>query len=150
MKAIDGKLSITDKYEIKDIYIAGTGDFDFRICENCGKIIKNIALVENQHGKVFEIGLDCAEVLSNLSNNYSITDLQIKQAKKILARRRRFLKELKEAGSLIINLTDDVFFFYKGVVSEWQVYYRGAGKYSFYKKLIDSLNIPKTYITEIN
>src|SRR6478609_7748187 len=36
-------------------------------CQNCNKAINNIALVEDQNGKQYNVGLDCAATLKGMN-----------------------------------------------------------------------------------
>lgn len=53
-------LPMNEKYEIKSILYA---DDAVTFCKNCGRLIKNVALVQNSKWEVFEVWLDCAETL---------------------------------------------------------------------------------------
>lgn len=53
-----------DKYEIVETFSLSEGEYI--TCENCGKVIRNIAIVQDSKGKKFHVGLDCAETLSGI------------------------------------------------------------------------------------
>lgn len=53
-----------EKYEIIETY--SLSESDYIVCDNCGKVIRNIAVVQDSHGKRYNVGLDCAETLSGI------------------------------------------------------------------------------------
>lgn len=53
-----------DKYEIVDTFSLSEGDYI--VCDNCGKVIRNVAVVKDSHGNRYNVGLDCAETLSGI------------------------------------------------------------------------------------
>lgn len=81
-----------DNYEIINTYSLSADNYI--TCDNCGKVIKNIAVIKNSKGQTFNVGLDCAETLSGIddydiaywSNNFNI-------AKSIRAKVRKFQKQ---------------------------------------------------------
>lgn len=70
-------------------------------CDNCGKLIANIATVKNDNNDTFNIGFDCLETLllnNNLLNGKSITEY--KNFKSFLP---SYIKKSKELKETIIN-----------------------------------------------
>lgn len=59
-----------DNYEIIDTFSLSEGDYI--VCDNCGKVIRNIAVVQDSKGRRYNVGLDCAETLSGI-DEYDIT-----------------------------------------------------------------------------
>lgn len=55
-----------DNYTIVETY--SLAKEDYIICENCGKVIHNIAIVKDSKGNVFHVGLDCAATLSGIND----------------------------------------------------------------------------------
>lgn len=53
-------LPMNEKYEIKNLIYA---DDAVTFCKNCGRLIKNVAILQNSKWEVFEVWLDCAETL---------------------------------------------------------------------------------------
>jgi len=143
MKATQGNLPINTKYKI--INVTALGDFEFTTCENCGKIIRNVATVEDLNGHRYDIGLDCAETLTTELGNYSLSELQLMEAKKEVNRIRRFIRLLKQSKTIIINEKGDTFWFYDKEVNSWNRAWRGRGLYSKYKPMIDKLNVKKIF-----
>lgn len=81
-----------DKYEVVDTFSLSEGDV--QICENCGKAIKNIAVVRNSKNETFNIGLDCAETLTGITESdieYWSSSFGI--AKTIRAKVRKYKKQ---------------------------------------------------------
>lgn len=59
MKAINGKLDMSKSYKLVSVEYGELSEAHIGQCENCGQIIANIAVVEDNAGKQFRIGLDC-------------------------------------------------------------------------------------------
>lgn len=81
-------------------------------CDNCGKLIANIATVKNPDGKSFNIGFDCLETI--LINNHllSATDVEeYEKVKKMIPKVLRFAKSIKETikNNPNINITGMLF-----------------------------------------
>lgn len=69
-------------------------------CDNCGKLIANIATVKNTDGKSFTIGFDCLETLLINNSLLSTNDIaQYERAKKMIPKILRFAKQVKETLS---------------------------------------------------
>ena len=136
MKAINGKLDMNKSYKLISIEYGELSSGMCNACDNCGQIIANIAIVESNTGNKYGIGLDCLQTIINMSPN----DKQ--QAKNVIARRRKFVKELKSyAEKIEISHNKLVFWFYTRNDANC-LNIRGKGDYALYKNLIDSLNIP--------
>lgn len=66
-------------------------------CDNCGKLIANIATIKNQSGKVYNIGFDCLEtILINNSLLSSNDILEYEKAKKMIPKIIKCYKTIKE------------------------------------------------------
>lgn len=59
MDAKSGNLPIDTKYKLISIVHCD----DWQQCENCGKIISNVATIENLQGQQFGVGTECQESL---------------------------------------------------------------------------------------
>lgn len=86
-----------DKYKIIESFYSE----DFCTCENCNKVLKNVAVLENSKGIKYHVGLDCAKSLSG------ITELDIEKhensfecAKRI---RAKVNKAIKLGGILAVQ-----------------------------------------------
>lgn len=77
-------LPLNDVYKIIDSYYTG-GLENACVCDNCGKPISNVAVIQNNKNNVFNVGLDCASTLSNLQNFYFL-DLEFKELKSLLSK----------------------------------------------------------------
>ncbi len=70
-------------------------------CDNCGKLIANIATVKNESNEVFNIGFDCLETLLINNSLLSTNDVaEYERVKKMIPKILRFSKQLKEIISL--------------------------------------------------
>jgi len=88
-------LPLNDDYEIIDSYYTGGIENNATTCDNCGKLITNIAEIKNSKGQVFDVGLDCAETLSNLKGLYNVK-MDFQELKSIQAKIRKYEKENKK------------------------------------------------------
>lgn len=68
-------------------YIAIVDSFG-TVCENCGRLISNIATVKNDLNKHFTIGLDCAKTL--------LSKEVFTEAGKEIARKKKISEKIKE------------------------------------------------------
>lgn len=98
MKAvIERNLPLNTKYIVTDKkYIPLTEGFGCT-CDNCNKLIANIATVKNEAGKSFNIGFDCLETV--LINNSLLSTNDIKEYERVKAmipKVIRFSKTIKE------------------------------------------------------
>jgi hypothetical protein len=88
--SLETKYILTGKKYIPVLDGGGCG------CDNCGKLIANIATVKNEDGKSFNIGFDCLETF--LINNGLLNGLGVEQyqiAKKLFPIVQRFAKDLQ-------------------------------------------------------
>lgn len=139
-----GKLPVNCKYNVINISYKAKDAVDYCICDNCGKIISNIAVIENEKKQIFCVGLDCATTMS-LYQNDSVFDLI--QAKKELARRAKFVKWYKTQCKSIIE--DGGYYFYETETKEW----RSNWKYRMKKEYFDNtykFNFSDKLYTKIN
>lgn len=96
-------------------------------CDNCGKLIANIATVRSENNDVFNIGFDCLETI--LLNNSLLSNADIKdyeKVKKMIPKVIRFSKHLKELIS-INNGLDGFIFERPTFMPEWFTFYLVKG-----------------------
>jgi hypothetical protein len=101
-------LPINDKYTLIDSFY--TSMENGTCCDNCNKIIANIAVIKNNDNKVFHVGLDCAETLTHLDGLYN-AQMQFNEAKGIRAKINKARKENKVISFTNNCLGDIVVFF---------------------------------------
>lgn len=98
---IQRKLSLNVSYTVTDKkYIPIEQSFGAYCCDNCGKLIANIATVIDATGESFNIGFDCLETL--LINNHLLSALDIadyEKVKKMIPKVLRAAKQIKESIS---------------------------------------------------
>lgn len=134
MRAEHGKLRVDQSYTLESCeWLGGMDFFGFSCCDNCGKIISNVAnVVGSEDKKTYHIGIDCAEVLTGIMPD------KIKQAKKEMRNTLKFVKFLKtECKSIIID--GDLAFLYKRIVEEWNSFYVWRSSASRLDKYLDKL-----------
>lgn len=66
-RVIQRNLPLDTKYILNEVTYLSIEDGGGHSCDNCGKLITNIAHISTTHGKQFSIGLDCLD--SILENN---------------------------------------------------------------------------------
>jgi hypothetical protein len=94
---IKRNLNLDIKYNLIDKNYISLIDGNGCTCDNCGKLIANIATVKNENNEIFTIGFDCLETLllnNNLLNGKSILEYQ--NFKSFLPSYIKKSKELKE------------------------------------------------------
>ena len=73
-------------------------------CDNCGKLIANIATIKSEDSKVYNIGFDCLETI--LINNSLLNTNDIKEyelVKKMIPKVLRFSKHIKTVMNNNVN-----------------------------------------------
>ncbi len=88
-------LPLDHRYTLISIdYLGSLLDGGSSSCENCGKLIVNVATVKTETGNSYRIGLDCAETLSFTDNT---TYWKIKEAVALHAKILKWVRTTKEA-----------------------------------------------------
>lgn len=101
-------LPLDHKYTLVGIeYLGSLLDGGGSSCENCGKLIVNVATVKTEQGNVYGIGLDCAETLS-FTDNTTYWKLKEAEAKhnKMMGWARK-VKQAKKDGKTITSEHED-------------------------------------------
>jgi hypothetical protein len=83
-------LPLNDNYQIINSFYTG-GIENGCPCDNCNKLIANVAVIKNNNGQVFNVGLDCASTLSKIQGLYDV-EVEFKELKSILAKINKFKK----------------------------------------------------------
>jgi hypothetical protein len=134
-KIIRYNLPLNHKYTLIDIEHGTLEDGNVGQCDNCSRVITNIAIVKNELNEVFRIGLDCAETLSYCDNNdrWKIieTEAYIKRVSRYLRKMKEFIKEGKFSIVHFHNKEnpkyDFITMYHKAGVKKWDpplVYFR--------------------------
>lgn len=142
MKAIiERNLPLNTKYVVTGKkYIPLTEGFGCT-CDNCNKLIANIATVKNEAGKSFNIGFDCLETV--LINNSLLSTNDIKEyerAKAMIPKVIRFSKIIKENIELNNGLDGLIFERPSEFMKEYFTYYMvksNSKPYNTYAKIKD-------------
>ena len=115
---IQRNLRLDQQYNLIESWYAGSENP--QCCENCNKIITNIAKVQgSKDGRYYHIGMDCAATLSGIKESLMLSQhgASFSQAKQARAK----LLKLKKAGyTITLQTFTDTANFYKEV---------GSGKY---------------------
>lgn len=135
-KRLIGKLPVNQKYKVITIDYKPLNELSATTCDNCDKIISNIASIKNESGKVYNVGLDCASTMQLYQNNEVFNLIE---AKKKLARRARFVKwyKTKKQGQWV---NENNIWFYERPVNEWSVNFTYRMNYEYFKRNYPYLN----------
>ena len=116
-------LPLNTKYILVDkMYIPLEQSGGAYCCDNCGKLIANIATVKNEAGKSFNIGFDCFETILINNSLLSTGDvLEYEAAKKMIPKILRFAKTVKE--TLLLNSNPITGLFFEKPVSVYSMEY---------------------------
>ena len=96
---IQRNLPLDTKYSLIDKHYSSLIDGNGTICENCGRLIANIATVKSGNGKVYNIGFDCLETF--LINNSLLDGKSVDDYKKFKKHLPTFIKRAKELKETI-------------------------------------------------
>lgn len=67
-KLIQRNLPITETYSIVSSFYSPLENGNF--CQNCGRPISNVAEVKCSNGNTYSVGMDCAETLSGIKDDF--------------------------------------------------------------------------------
>lgn len=102
MKAIIKRnLNLDIKYNLIDKNYISLIDGSGCTCDNCGKLIANIATVKNENNEIFTIGFDCLETL--LLNNNLLDGKSILEYQNFKSCLPAYIKKSKEIKETVIN-----------------------------------------------
>lgn len=68
-KVIRRNLPINKEYNLIDSFYTGGILENPMSCDNCNKPIANVAVIEDEDGKKFHVGMDCAETLASIKHS---------------------------------------------------------------------------------
>ena len=86
-----------DKYSIVESFYSP----DYCTCDNCNKVLKNVAVIQNSKSETFHVGLDCAQTLSGITElDINIHENNFECAKRI---RSKVNKAIKLGGILSVQ-----------------------------------------------
>ncbi len=128
-QTVQRNLSITTTYEIVESYYRSIEDGG-GCCANCGKVIANIAVVQDASGRKFDVGMDCAATLSGIRGGFSIEHIHMANFRSAQGVRRSLLKYVNKGTikSLEFKTFEDEKNFYKEVgAGKWEVEFVSGG-----------------------
>jgi len=140
-----GNIPVGVKYDVVGIEYNGKyGGMVYTTCENCGRAITNIYIIqsENDPKKTYQVGSECVKPLVGESP-------YLDEYKRLLASKIRFIKMMNTKAKSITphnykDSKDKDFRVYGFVTKEWDVRGLGKGDYNAMKMYIDMLDIPIT------
>ena len=124
-KIIQRNIPINQQYEIIETFYSSIED-SATCCDNCGKLIANICVIKGKDdGKVYHIGMDCADSLTSIKNELLFEKYNFDAAKSARAYILKAIKRAKDKN-VQIELTFETFEhtnnFYKSVNSgAWRI-----------------------------
>lgn len=89
-------LSILTTYKIISTFYLSIEDGGGSMCENCGRLITNIATIQDASGKQFSVGMDCAGTLSGIKGDFDFEYVQKARFSTAKQARALILKRLNE------------------------------------------------------
>ncbi len=128
-KVIQRSLPITTTYKIVGSYYKSIEDGG-GCCENCSKIISNIAEIENAEGNKYSVGMDCAATLSGIKGEFDFEYTHKANFTTAKGARAGLLKAQKEGHkNLTFKTYDDENNFYKQIGSgSWEYEHKKGGR----------------------
>lgn len=129
-------LPLDHKYKIVGFDYAGSIlDGGGAQCENCGRIIVNLAYVENEQGKKYTVGCDCAETLSLVDCN---DFWKIKEQEALMRKVSKTMRDIrtwqKEGKFSVFKNDNGVWIYSRANVTEWDVNYRIRMGHEFFNQ----------------
>ena len=104
-KVIRRNLPINKEYKLVDSFYTGGITDNPMSCQNCGRIIANVAVIEDEDGKKYDVGMDCAETLSQIksSSEFNIAQNDFAEANAIRTKIKNALKKYPDAVLTVEN-----------------------------------------------
>lgn len=114
-RVVRRNLPINDKYTLIDSFYSSMENGN--CCDNCNKIIANIAVIKNADNKIYNVGLDCAETLTRLDGLYN-AQMQFAESKGIRAKINKAIKENRTV-TFENNVLGNILVSFSGTCSLW-------------------------------
>ena len=128
-----------DKYKIVESFYSN----DYCTCDNCNKVLKNVAVIQNSKSKTFHVGLDCAQTLSG------ITELDILKAENNFSEAKRIRAKVSKAIKLGGILTVQNSYWSNDIeISVTKGAYSGASIDYYMRESVSSAEFLKKYLPE--
>jgi protein-arginine kinase activator protein McsA len=140
-KVIRRNLPINTTYKLIDSYYTGGVIDNPDYCENCGKVIANVGILQNTEGEKFHVGMDCAATLSGIKNSdeYEETMNNFQAALAVRTKIKNAKKKYPN-GVLTANNSHtgnvNISFSEKG---DWQTVFSTTQPYKFIKKYLPEI-----------
>lgn len=104
-KVIRRNLPINKEYKLIDSFYTGGILENPMSCDNCNKPIANVAVLEDEDGKKFHVGMDCAETLASIKHSMQFNQAShdFSEATAIRAKVRNARKKDPNAKLIVEN-----------------------------------------------
>lgn len=96
--AVQRNLPLTTQYKFVSSFYSPVLEGGGWCCENCNKLISTIVTIENESGKQFLVGSDCAKTLQGI-NKTDLDNIEVSTKKA-----KKFLKALDQNKTLLIGI----------------------------------------------
>ena len=139
-KVIRRNLPINVTYKLIDSYYTGGVIDNPDFCENCGKVIANVGIIQNPDGEKFHVGMDCAATLSGIKNS-SEYDETMNNFNEATALRTKIRNNKKKNPDGYLKIKNGI----NNVIIEFSESKEGR----FIFRVFQSYNFVKKYLPEI-
>ena len=129
MKTIQQRNLPTDvQYQMVESYYNGGIEGAGECCQNCGRFIANVAVVESKYGR-FHIGMDCAETLTGIKDSFDFEYQHKARFQQAKGARAAIQKHLKNGltNLTLKTFTDDQNFYKEVGAGKWELEVRQGG-----------------------
>ena len=128
-----------DKYRIIESFYSP----DYCTCDNCNKVLRNVAVIQNSKAETFHVGLDCAKTLSGITDfDIDSHENNFECAKRI---RSKVNKAIKLGGTLTVHnsyWSNDI------EISVTKVEHAGAPIDYYVRESVSNIDFLKKYLPE--
>lgn len=127
-KLIQRGLDITVRYELISTYYRSMEEGG-GCCENCGKMISNIAEVKSEDGHKYTVGMDCAATLTGIKGDFDFEYVHKANFNTAKSARAGVVKALKKGAKNLSlkTFTDDKNFFKQVGAGKWEYEFASGG-----------------------
>jgi hypothetical protein len=116
-------LPLDHRYNLIDTTCMGLDNYTS--CDNCNRVINNVATLQDENGKKYDVGLDCATTLS-LNDTTDIFKLLEQEAKfKKITKLQSDIKKWKVEGKYSVVVEgNDVTLYNAANITEWSSFWK--------------------------
>jgi hypothetical protein len=128
-----------DKYRIVESFYSA----DYCTCDNCNKVLRNVAVIQNSKAETFHVGLDCAKTLSG------ITEMDIYRHENMFESAKRIRAKVNKAIKLGGTLTVQNSYWSNDIeISVTKVEHATASIDYYVRESVNNIDFLKKYLPE--